>query len=1298
MQELMIGHLHTHKGSNLKIKDSTIRIEKLIPLAQKLNITSIAITEHEAITSHIDFLQQIQKHNENSGHKIKPILGNEIYVVPENTAYMSKDGHYDGRVYGHLILLANNKRGHETIRKLSSIAWENGFLRGKYYTTPVDYKTLKENINKGDITCTTACLGSLYSRLTLNYLEAKKENQQQLMKNILNKIVKYIKDYQDIFGKDYFYLELQPNKKGSEQWNYNKFTVALSKKLNVPFTITTDAHYLRPENKEAHSIFLRSQENDNREIEDFYEFTYVMSADEIHNLMDENIGKENVDIGIASGLNIAEKIGIYDLSHEIVMPPFDIKKFIFDDFFVKYLNRHSGIKYFYESDNQANRQLLYEIQQGLFKKIKQGRIDKSEIDRYVEEININLDVLQDYQINHNKNYSYYFLGVRDLVIELKEKANVIVGVGRGSAGAFIINYFLDIVDVDAIKFKLPYWRFLAKGRLDTPDIDLDFPPHLKHKIMEVIYDKYGKDRVVTIGTIGTEGSKSALLSSGRGLKINHELIHKMTDIIPNERGKDWSLSDCIYGNEKEDRKAIPRMVKYKDRYPKLFEIALELEGLVNKRSSHASGVIIYPEEIYKYNSIMYTNGGTKTTGWTMADSEYAGGIKVDILFTEFQSKLQVSLELLQQYNKISKYHNINDAYEHVISPPKLPYKEKNIWKNMHEGKTGSVFQFEQVAGKRIAMQTKPNNIYEMSAANSLMRLKSDLSVDHIYNKFQEDYKCEIKDEQIYLLKKIFEDKTLTDKFIEYKNNIGIVLGHMKQLGIRKEVSDIIIKTLEDTYGVCVTQEDLMSLCMNLADFSISESHSIRKAVAKKKAKLLNESEKLLVEKMLEKDYLWIEIFYTWLLIMGLAGYGFSTIHSVEYSIIGYQGMTLNYNYPLYWNTARLLVDAKSIEDNQGTKQNPDYAKISSDLSQILNEEITIKKPDVNKSAYGFEPNEKENAILYGLKSISGISEDVANQILEHRPYNSFKDFLQRCIIDNPDNKINKTKMLYLMFGGCFDTMEENLTERIKIYLNFLTNKIQSVTMTQLLEADDLGLIPKKYKNIVEIFKDRKIIKDSEYNVSIKKFSIDKLNQIYSTYNEAIIKMDNVRIEFDEKQFEKIYKKHIKELQDWMKENKDELVEKANEARMNNEFKEWTKGKHPQDIQFVALGVYYNQNYLPNLAKKSNHYLIDDLTPKQVDKYFTTEDGDEVPIYKTHNVLFTFVDKDPKHKVIKGFSGSNVVSVKMTEGQYNTYSELFKRGNILSLIGYKMDDENFRIKMRKSEIKHYQTGHPIRLIR
>ena len=279
MRQRMI-HLHCHSdGSNLRLIDCINKIPQLIDRAVELGNPGIAVTDHESLSNHIKALKYVNagKKNGTIPEEFKLILGNEIYLV--NSISDVKDGYIPGKTkYWHFILLALDEVGHRQLRELSSIAWGNYFRTGGMERVPLTKEELESIIgdDKGHLLGSTACLGGEFA---CDVLDDQMEDAIQFVKWGVN-----------TFGEGYFLLEMQPSD-SEEQIKVNQTIVELSKKYNLPFIITCDAHYLRKEDRVYHAAYLNSHDEE-REVDTFYQTTYMMSIEEIHDYMDKYIGKE----------------------------------------------------------------------------------------------------------------------------------------------------------------------------------------------------------------------------------------------------------------------------------------------------------------------------------------------------------------------------------------------------------------------------------------------------------------------------------------------------------------------------------------------------------------------------------------------------------------------------------------------------------------------------------------------------------------------------------------------------------------------------------------------------------------------------------------------------------------------------------------------------------------------------------------------------------------------------------------------------------------------------------------------
>ena len=294
----MYASLHNHTMfSNLRLRDSINTTQELIDRAIELGHSGIAITEHETVANAIEIEECYEKSKE-THPDCKVMRGNEIYLVRNglNATNFNKD--YDR--YTHFILLALDAEGHKQIRQLSTRAWMRSYMARGMRRVPTYYQDLIDIIgaNPGHVIGASACIGGTLGTQLLRYRKNKDESLLQKIKNWCNQI-------NNIFGAGNFYLEMQPS--NSEEQKYvNKWIINLSNELNIPFIISNDSHYLKKEDLKIQKIFLNAQ-NGEREVEDFYATTYLMSEEEIHSFMDSTIGSENVNKAFININNILKR-------------------------------------------------------------------------------------------------------------------------------------------------------------------------------------------------------------------------------------------------------------------------------------------------------------------------------------------------------------------------------------------------------------------------------------------------------------------------------------------------------------------------------------------------------------------------------------------------------------------------------------------------------------------------------------------------------------------------------------------------------------------------------------------------------------------------------------------------------------------------------------------------------------------------------------------------------------------------------------------------------------------------------
>jgi len=569
-------HLHVH--TEFSLLDGASRISELVKKVKELGMESIAITDHGVMYGVVEFYKQAKKEG------IKPILGFEAYVA-QRSMY-DKDPQKDKGQY-HLILLAENYEGFKNIIKICSA----GFVDGFYYKPRVDYDILKK-YSKG-IIALSACIAGEVQDLILNN-DYEKAKEKALL-------------YEDIFGKNNFFLEMQDHGM-NEQKIINKGLVNLSKELDIPLVATNDIHYINKEDARFHDVLLCVQMQKTID-EDRMRFPsdefYLKSYEEMSKLFP----KEAID----NTMKIANRCNVeldFDTVH---LPEFKIPE------------NYTKNSYFREL-----------CQKGL----------KTRYKVITEEIQNRLN----YEISVIEQMGYvdYFLIVWDFIKYAKDN-KIMVGPGRGSGAGSLVAYSLKITNIDPIKYKLIFERFLNPERISMPDIDIDFCYERREEVIEYVIEKYGANRVAQIITFGTMAARGAIRDVGRALNIPYGEIDTIAKKIPMTIGMTIS-------------KALELDSDFKDLYnndyriKELIDIALKVEGLPRHTSTHAAGVLISKDDVTEYVPLS-RNKDIITTQFNMVELEELGLLKMDFLGLRTLTVIQDAINL------IKKNHNIDINFD-----------------------------------------------------------------------------------------------------------------------------------------------------------------------------------------------------------------------------------------------------------------------------------------------------------------------------------------------------------------------------------------------------------------------------------------------------------------------------------------------------------------------------------------------------------------------------------------------------------------------------------------------------------
>lgn len=1324
-------HLHVHSEySNLRLLDSINKIPKMIKHVASLGQNALALTDHESLSGHVKFIKEANE-MKNKGEipqDFKVILGNEIYLVDKDEMYKDmKDKEKNPKFY-HFLLLAKDKKGHEILKKLSSKAWGRMFSYKGMERVPTFYSDVEDIIgeNTGHIIASTACLGSYFAQRIMEL--SKEENEDEKIK-IKYKIHDFINWCISVFGKDDFYIEIQPAKV-IEQIEYNKMAVKIAKAYGLKHIITTDAHYLTPQDRNIHKAYLTSDkdESGSREVDDFYSSTHFFTSETLFDYMNY-LNKDDVIEGIANTKRIADKCKNYDLSHKQIIPKIKLPNednWFIDKELYDIAKQYEHINYMMNSSEVYDRYLISQTLKGV-----KEQIQKADYKETFERINIECKEIIGSSKAKEEPLSSYFITMQKNIDIIWDEAESIVGVGRGSAGGFIIDYLLEITQVNPLKqgIEMPHWRFISAERPDLPDIDIDVPSHKRNIVFQCIQSYYESigGTIVRVCTFGTETAKSAILTACRGLGVNNDIGLYLSSLIKVERGQVWSIEDCYYGNPEKNREPITEFKNMVDNHEGLLNVALGIQGLINKRSSHACGVVIVNEDFTKYNAIMRTPSGEIVSQFNLEDSEYVGNIKYDFLNTKTCSMIQKTLEMLIEHNKIVYQGNLRKTYKKYLHPDVIDKDTKEMWDLLNDGSLISAFQFDSAVGEQALKAIRPTNLLEATNANNLMRLM-------------------VEDGREQPL----------EMYVRYKNNINEWYSDMNKFGLSEKEIKIMENHLLKDYGVCSTQEGMMMLSMDkdIAGFNVVESNTLRKGVAKKRGEAYEKAHKLLYKKGIDKNTSKTLLDYVWDIQIAMQkGYGFSLLHGIEYTYILIQQLNLIYYYPsIYWNTAVLLVEsgALELESNDDTNEDDDnednskekttnYGTVAKAIGNMQDKGVKISLPDINKADVGFKPYEETNEIVFGLKGIMKMNNETSRLIMEHRPFNSVNDFYKRMVLTKREitqstgkkqmqSLVPNGKMLMLLKAGAFDKLENKPREEIlEDYVKLLNPPKKALTGKAIESVLNMGIVPSGLKEEIRLYKFREYIKNNnniqdEETKSIKWHSLqgntDKLTEYAMTFfneNFLVDMTEDRGYRYDENgvlwvalgtkrkgSFDDIYSKKIAKFTQWL--NSKECLNLYNDITFNNIKNEIMQG-NISTWEMESMNFYYHEHELAHIDK--DKYTIsnyNDLPEEAEVVGFTEYNGVQYPKFKLYRIIGTVLDRDKNKHTVTLLTPDGVVSVKFYSGQFAFYDKTisringdgsktkledgwFKRGNKIIVTGYRRGDQ-FKPKKYKDSVYNH----------
>lgn len=642
-------HIHLH--TEYSLLDGAITLPKLVDHAKKQGLKALAITDHGNIFGAVKFFQLCKKAG------IKPILGMEAYIT-EDVDQRSVD-----KKYYHLIILVQNEIGYKNLCKLIAFSYQKGF----YFKPRIDYSMLEKH-SEGLIV-TSACLGGHIPQLLKN-------GQDELA-------LKQIDWFLKIFGKDRFYLEVQPEDQ-EEQVVMNKKLFELGKKLDIAMVATTDCHYLGLEDHEAHETMLAIGTGKRFDDPSRFSFkecrAYMRSEAEMLSIF-----KDNPEAIYNSG-KIADMCNF----------EFETKKLFFPQFKTP--------------ENLTPEQHFQNLcRDGLEILAQKNRFPIEEKQKYIDRLELEMKLIIE------MGFVGYFLIVSDFIMWARRN-DIPVGPGRGSAAGALVAWCLEITNIDPLKYNLLFERFLNPERVSMPDIDIDFCIEGRETVINYIKDKYGHDKVCQIITFGTMLAKGVIKDVARALGLPFEESNMITALVPDQLK--ISLKEAL-----DQEPKLKELIANNPTIKHIFDIAFKLEGVTRHASKHAAGIVITPEPTHEMLPIFIPpKDDSIVAQYAMTELESIGFLKIDLLGLKNLTLVKNTL------NSIKKHKNI------VIDIDHIPLDDIKTFELIQAGKTSGVFQLESDGLKEVLRKLKPDKFEDIIAVNALYRpgpLNSGMVDDYI---------------------------------------------------------------------------------------------------------------------------------------------------------------------------------------------------------------------------------------------------------------------------------------------------------------------------------------------------------------------------------------------------------------------------------------------------------------------------------------------------------------------------------------------------------------------------------------
>jgi DNA polymerase-3 subunit alpha len=912
---------HLHQHTEFSMLDGAARVPDVIARAVDDGQPAIGITDHGNMYGVLDFYRAARQAG------IKPIIGIEAYQAAESRFERPirrgriDDGGGDAeageKLYYHLTLLAENAQGYKNLLQLSSAA----YLEGYAYKPRVDWELLQRH--RQGVIATTGCLGGVVC--------------QALLRGDIERGTALAARLQDIFGRDSLFVELQDHGL-DEQRRTNPELVRLAERIGAPLLATNDSHYVSRQDAEAHDALLCVQTGSVKDDPKRFKFHgdehYLKTAAEMRHLFRDYPAACDNTLWIAERAEVEIEFG------KPKLPSFPRPEgFANADDYLRHLAlRGAEERYGSPAPAEVGPRLDYE-----------------------------LGVISD------MGFSDYFLVVWDLIRHAREQG-IRVGPGRGSAAGCCVAYCLRIVDLDPIRYRLLFERFLNPGRKQMPDIDMDFDERYRGEMIRYAAERYGWDRVAQIVTFSTIKARAAVRDAARVLGYPYSVGDRIAKAMPPlVMGRDTPLWACFedtpkYHDGYQAALELRQICATDPDAAKVVEVARGLEGLRRQDGIHAAAVVISGDALTDHLPIQRKPepGGRPedapiVTQYEMHGVEDLGLLKMDFLGLRNLSVIERALDL------------IDAATGERPDIDKVPLDDPATYEMLRRGDTIGIFQFEGSAMRNLVRSLAPTEFEDVGALNALYRPGP--MAANMHNEYA--------------------DRKNGRKPVTYQHpDMEEVLG--------------------DTYGVCVYQEQMMLLAQKFAGYSLAEADNLRKAAGKKVREIMAMERKKFEDGCEATGYGRAIGKMLFDIIEPFADYGFNRSHAFGYGLVSYQTAWLKAHYPAEY-LAALLTSVKDDKD-----------KTAVYLAECRVRSIDVLVPDINVSSSDFTavaPASSDRTVIpFGLSAIRNVGEGLVERIIAEREGGgAFTDFYNFCARVDP-MVLNKRTVESLIKAGAFDAL------------------------------------------------------------------------------------------------------------------------------------------------------------------------------------------------------------------------------------------------------------------------------------